>query len=1177
MKSTVRFGLLGLFIALAVAFGVTQLRGGSDVAEAQAQGVGAFPVGKNCVGAVGTFPTPFPPTGIAPGAMLGPTFNPFGTAPIIAGKGAFCVVITNVALVPGDVVLTINPATAPVVNCAGVPGVTTAFLPGAALPPTAIATAPDVVPANACAFVALVPIPASTVIGFEAKRIAPTACPPAAAPVEVTEVFTALFGTLTITAGPIFQGQNVIGPITCVAPFTGAKECIPPPATAPTPQTFTCFFRITLVEGLPAGAKLVKRLTPETNAIFTGPPTVTGAGTCPVGALALETDFRGYEAIIDGGTPLGFPFFGGTAGCPPGSTIVFSEPLTIVAPGGTDVCQTVNIVPAFFPTGTGEVLPPGGFTAAGPFCAGIRLPGAAPTPTPIGGVNAFKQCNVPATTATTTFTCTLTITTTTLLPAGTAIVVNLVSGPGATTAPNVTFIDAAVVFADTVGCATTGTIPLQPGFFGPQPGGDGTGQTGAFEIFTGNCPPGSRIIIAETLQIIGTGGGQFCQVVSFPKAPAPGFASATSNCFTLPTMPAAVSTIAGVSKVCTPIVDGVPAPTTTATNVGNIFVRVGQTVTCTVTITSAAGAAAFAGPVTVNLGTTGTFAGTTVGTGTTATFTAVPVTPATTPATATFTEVFVPTTPCITLTQTVTVSGAPFTVPVVGTVGTTTNVPIFVLPKLGTGVVCPPVGGLTFVQPVAIAFDCETPAEVADIVGDPVIAAVPGEIAGTFVAAIGVLPAPLTCKAVPVPAHCTAAEAITAARARSFECAVAPGTIEISSINGTLIDASGALTTNLRIGCGEQVEPTLVFPGIGATGITGAGVLVGTGTTTAAGIINLNTCIGVTFAVAGFGVGFVELRARYEPSTVAAAAGIQEVEGRTEVAFVAPALAALGLTLVPNPVAPGQTGTATVTFAGGTPIPCSRGTVIFFCVDPNTGLPLTIGLGSQLSGEVIFEIDNTNVAFWLGAGPAGTAAAIAGTGQTVQQVAQATQLNRIAVRCGPATTAVTTAATTAIGTTVTALQPFFAGCTSASAIYQGNTPGTTTVRATFIPDLPGAFGGTVAGVPARFAALLGTFRVAGPATASATLVVSGPPTGVIQLVRGCNNVTPTVTEDVAAFAARVSPAANLVAIWEHQAATNTFRGFSPMPGAPNDLATVTRLRPVFICVTGPATLTQPPA
>jgi len=98
-----------------------------------------------------------------------------------------------------------------------------------------------------------------------------------------------------------------------------------------------------------------------------------------------------------------------------------------------------------------------------------------------------------------------------------------------------------------------------------------------------------------------------------------------------------------------------------------------------------------------------------------------------------------------------------------------------------------------------------------------------------------------------------------------------------------------------------------------------------------------------------------------------------------------------------------------------------------------------------------------------------------------------------------------------------------------------------------------------------------------------TLQVAGAvDTGAVQLVRGCNNVSPTVTEGAASYAARVTPAGAVNSIFEYQTATNTFRG-APGPSAPAsaqavaDLQTVTRLRPVFICLNAAATLNQPPA
>src|SRR5262249_54652040 len=105
----------------------------------------------------------------------------------------------------------------------------------------------------------------------------------------------------------------------------------------------------------------------------------------------------------------------------------------------------------------------------------------------------------------------------------------------------------------------------------------------------------------------------------------------------------------------------------------------------------------------------------------------------------------------------------------------------------------------------------------------------------------------------------------------------------------------------------------------------------------------------------------------------------------------------------------------------------------------------------------------------------------------------------------------------------------------------------------------------------------------GPSVSVAVLQVAGvPPTGNVNLVRGCNNITPTVTESVAAHQARINPPNVVIATWQHNAATNAFAG-APGPASPAsaaavaDLTTVTRLVPVFDCVTGPAVLQQPPA
>ncbi len=387
-----------------------------------------------------------------------------------------------------------------------------------------------------------------------------------------------------------------------------------------------------------------------------------------------------------------------------------------------------------------------------------------------------------------------------------------------------------------------------------------------------------------------------------------------------------------------------------------------------------------------------------------------------------------------------------------------------------------------------------------------------------------------------------------------------PGVVEISSVNGLLVSSSGTLTTNLRVSCGTS-------------GVAGS-------------------CNGaIAFAVASGGVGFVTVQARYEPSPLSTTT---ERETSAVIAFVAPPVI-MSLSLNPSPVAVNATGTATATFfvavsCGGGAAPATPTTTILIpagaCVDVTTGAVITaVPSSSVLNGTVLFSIDNTAIARWTGAPVSGSpitappAASPAATGFT-------TSPNQVAVRCGFFSTG--TGTTNAFGNSVAgiflpfpgSLSQFFGGCTSVQAQYIGVAPGTATVSAQFIPDLPGA----LANVPflttsstAPVNPLFG-FIGAGNIVSTRTLEVTGAaPSGKVDLTRGCNNVSPTVTEAAADYAKRISPSGALVAIWEHQAATNTFRGWSPQAGAPNDLAQVTRLRPIFICVSGSATLDQPAA
>ncbi|MBI2760345.1 MAG: hypothetical protein HYX51_02830, partial [Chloroflexi bacterium] len=439
-----------------------------------------------------------------------------------------------------------------------------------------------------------------------------------------------------------------------------------------------------------------------------------------------------------------------------------------------------------------------------------------------------------------------------------------------------------------------------------------------------------------------------------------------------------------------------------------------------------------------------------------------------------------------------------------------------------------------FVQPAALAIACTS------AITGPFTGPFPGPIGAVNVVAIGILPASIACQ-------------ITFLNAAGTAIVVAPGTVEVTTLAGTLLTSNGQLTTNLRIVCG------------GATAaVIGAG-------------INPNNCQGVQFQILGLGVGFVDITARYEPSSVAAAAGIREIEGTANVAFVAP-LVTVSLLLSPNPVVVGATGTATARFNRTFNCAAAFGVTIaggLACIDPTTGLPIAFNFGSALNGSVVFTIDNTAIASWVDA-VTSTPVALPQVSGFIGTAAQ------VIKRCGffPTTGLPATGVPglNPFGPVSGPLANFFGGCDSASAVYRGNIAGVAQVSATFVPDLPGAFGTSLVGLSPNVTSLLGLFGGSSQPFQTRTLEVVAPaPSGLVQLARGCNNVSPTVTETAAAYAARVTPAGALVAIWEHQAATNTFRGFSPMAGAPNDLAGVTRLRPVFVCVSAAATLDQPAA
>jgi hypothetical protein len=252
------------------------------------------------------------------------------------------------------------------------------------------------------------------------------------------------------------------------------------------------------------------------------------------------------------------------------------------------------------------------------------------------------------------------------------------------------------------------------------------------------------------------------------------------------------------------------------------------------------------------------------------------------------------------------------------------------------------------------------------------------------------------------------------------------------------------------------------------------------------------------------------------------------------------------------------------------------------CINPATGLPITSASnpGSVLNGIVVFSTDNSAIARFTEGG-----AANAGTTINLGVTSTASQVVR---DCGAFSGGGTVSPFTISSPFVGNLDPYFGGCTTATATYRGVAAGTANISAAFIPFLPGASslrssltGTTTSAIGAGLAAVNFFAPGQGPASTFRTLQVADvAPSGNVQLARGCNNVSPTVSESVSAYAARVSPTSAVISIFQYNTATNSFAG-APGPSAPAsaqavaDLASVTRLTPVFVCVSAPATLAQP--
>ncbi len=109
-------------------------------------------------------------------------------------------------------------------------------------------------------------------------------------------------------------------------------------------------------------------------------------------------------------------------------------------------------------------------------------------------------------------------------------------------------------------------------------------------------------------------------------------------------------------------------------------------------------------------------------------------------------------------------------------------------------------------------------------------------------------------------------------------------------------------------------------------------------------------------------------------------------------------------------------------------------------------------------------------------------------------------------------------------------------------------------------------------------------RLAMLAGVVATLALSGgqalaqpQQTETVELFPVCNNVTLTWPSGtpMTEVAAAITPVSNLRAIWRFNNTQQRFEGFSPQFPEQSDLRTANRLDAVFICMSGPGTLTRP--
>lgn len=118
-----------------------------------------------------------------------------------------------------------------------------------------------------------------------------------------------------------------------------------------------------------------------------------------------------------------------------------------------------------------------------------------------------------------------------------------------------------------------------------------------------------------------------------------------------------------------------------------------------------------------------------------------------------------------------------------------------------------------------------------------------------------------------------------------------------------------------------------------------------------------------------------------------------------------------------------------------------------------------------------------------------------------------------------------------------------------------------------------------ASAPATVTCIQGYVQVTCVVTFTTVLADTGVQTQAetVALTGGCANVALTWTDGtpLATVAAAISPQPALIAIWRFDAAAGHFRGWSPLPDAPNDLTSVNRLDAVFLCLREPGALSRP--